>query len=297
MKRLYKYLYWLIKGVKVFALVGRSGTGKSFRARLVAEKYGIDLIIDDGLLIHDQKILAGKSAKKEAAYLSAIKTALFDDPAHRQEVKTALKNTKFRMILIVGTSEKMVRKITKRLELPEVSTWIRIEDISTQEDIELATHSRNAEGKHIIPVPAVEISRDHGNIFHDTISVFLKKRFGRSRSKVFEKTVVRPEFGKKGRVSISESALTQMIMHCTDEFDSSLTLTKIQIKESDRGYRITLTIRIPYGVQVSGKMHDLQQYIIDSLERYTGIMIENLDIRIDDITAEGKTGSSRGLAE
>jgi ABC-type oligopeptide transport system ATPase subunit len=35
---------------KVFALVGGSGTGKSFRAKLVAQKYGIDFIIDDGLL-------------------------------------------------------------------------------------------------------------------------------------------------------------------------------------------------------------------------------------------------------
>ena len=30
------------KGITVFALVGPSGTGKSFRAKLVAEKYGID---------------------------------------------------------------------------------------------------------------------------------------------------------------------------------------------------------------------------------------------------------------
>ena len=37
--------------VKVYALVGRSGTGKSFRAQLVADKYHIPLIVDDGLLI------------------------------------------------------------------------------------------------------------------------------------------------------------------------------------------------------------------------------------------------------
>ena len=54
-----------MRGVTVFALVGRSGTGKSFRAKLVAQKFGIDLIIDDGLLIRDQKIIAGRSAKRE----------------------------------------------------------------------------------------------------------------------------------------------------------------------------------------------------------------------------------------
>ena len=41
------------KRIKVFALIGESGTGKSFRAKLVAQKYGIDYIIDDGLLIRE----------------------------------------------------------------------------------------------------------------------------------------------------------------------------------------------------------------------------------------------------
>ena len=79
--------------------------------KLVAAKYGVDLIIDDGLLIQDQKIIAGKSAKKETAYLSAIKTALFDDPAHRREVRNAIRNSDFKRILIVGTSAKMAAKI------------------------------------------------------------------------------------------------------------------------------------------------------------------------------------------
>ena len=52
---------WL-KGIQVYALVGESGTGKSFRAKLVAQKYRIDLIIDDGLVIKDDKIIAGYSA-------------------------------------------------------------------------------------------------------------------------------------------------------------------------------------------------------------------------------------------
>ena len=45
------------KGITVFALVGESGTGKSFRAKLLAQKHGIEAIIDDGLLIKEDKIL------------------------------------------------------------------------------------------------------------------------------------------------------------------------------------------------------------------------------------------------
>ena len=55
--------------VKVYALVGRSGTGKSFRAQLVADKYHIPLIVDDGLLIKDDKILAGRAPNRKTTSL------------------------------------------------------------------------------------------------------------------------------------------------------------------------------------------------------------------------------------
>ena len=60
MKNLVKDLVLSFKPCTVFALVGESGTGKSFRAKLLAESYGIDAIIDDGLLIQNDKILKEK---------------------------------------------------------------------------------------------------------------------------------------------------------------------------------------------------------------------------------------------
>ena len=41
----------------IYALVGESGTGKSYHAKLVAQKYGLTALIDDGLLIQDDKII------------------------------------------------------------------------------------------------------------------------------------------------------------------------------------------------------------------------------------------------
>ena len=67
------------KGIQVYALVGESGTGKSFKAKLLAQKYGINAIIDDGLLIVDDKIIGGKSAKSEKTYMGAVRVAVFDD--------------------------------------------------------------------------------------------------------------------------------------------------------------------------------------------------------------------------
>ena len=277
---------WWLRRVKVYALVGRSGTGKSFRAKLVSRKYGLDLIIDDGLLIKNEKILAGRSAKKEQVYLSAIKTALFDDPSHRRELQRALDGERFKKVLIIGTSDKMVRRITERLGLPAPMRIIRIEDIATEEEIETAIHARTHAGKHVIPVPAIEIARDYPHILYDSVKVFLKRgRFVFSKkARAFEKSVVRPEFGRKGKISISEAALAQMVMHCADEYDSSLRIRKVSVKNDGNTYELGVFLEVPYGVALSASLHTFQDYIIENIERYTGMLIRRVDVNIDTVT-------------
>ena len=125
MAKLLERLFFRLKGIRVYALVGKSGTGKSFRAQLLMDKYGIDLMIDDGLLIKEQKILAGRSAKREKNYLAAVKTALFNERRHRREVLTILEQMKFKKVLIIGTSERMVIKIGQVLRLPPIHNWSR----------------------------------------------------------------------------------------------------------------------------------------------------------------------------
>ncbi len=276
-------------GITVYALVGESGTGKSFKAKLLAQKYGIQAIIDDGLLIQDDKIIGGRSAKSEKTYMGAVRVALFDDKEHRDQVAKFLKDLKLKKILLIGTSEKMVVKIATRLQLPPPSTVINIEDIATRDEIDKAIRSRQIEGKHVIPVPAIEIKRNYSQIFFDSIRVFLdskkEKMFsGKKGNKVFEKSVVRPEFSKKGRVSISEAALTQMTMHCVTEFDPKIRVKKFTIKTNSRGYRLIITIDVPFGTQLTGEIYKMQQYIIENIEKYTGILIEEVSIIIDKIT-------------
>ena len=275
-------------GITVYALVGPSGTGKSFRAKLITQKYGISAIIDDGLLIQDDKILAGHSAKREKTYMGAVRVALFDDKAHRDGVAKVLQKMKIKKILILGTSEKMVQKIALRLQLPTPTKIIKIEDIASQEEIEKAIRSRQVEGKHVIPVPAIEIKRDYPKIFYDKVKVFLNREKNKDNKNFIEKSVVRPEFSKKGRVEISEAALTQMALHCISEHDPQIRVKKFIIKKDARGYRFVITIDVPFGTQLTGKIHNLQDYIIDNVEKYTGILLEEVSIIIDKITTEKK---------
>ena len=271
----------------VFALVGESGTGKSFRSKLLAEQYNINAIIDDGLLIQDEKIIAGHSAKREKTYMGAVRAALFDDKEHRDQVAKVLKKSHFKKILILGTSEKMVMKIAMRLQLPQPSKIIRIEEIATQEEIEKAAKSRQVEGKHVIPVPSIEVKKTYPQIFSNSMHDFFSKGlFGKKtgKGKLIEKSIVQPEFSKKGRVEISEAALTQMVMHCVTECSPDVKVKKITIKTDSHGYRLVVTIDVPFGTQLTGKVHKLQQYIIDKIETFTGILIEEVSIVIDKIT-------------
>ena len=77
--------------LKVFALVGPSGTGKSYRAQMVANERNINYIIDDGLLIKDNEVIAGSSAKKAATKIETVKHALFSKPEQQAEIKKIIK--------------------------------------------------------------------------------------------------------------------------------------------------------------------------------------------------------------
>ena len=283
------------KPCAVFALVGESGTGKSFRAKLIAEKYGVDAIIDDGLLIQNDKILAGHSAKREKTYMGAVRVALFDDKEHRDEVAKAWKKARIKKLLILGTSEKMVMKIATRLQLPQPQKIIHIEEIASREEIEKAIKSRQVEGKHVIPVPSIEIKRNYSQIFSNSIKVFFQRKniFNKNDGKLFEKSIVQPEFSKKGRIEISEAALTQMVMHCVSECEPAVRVNKMTIKTNSRGYKIIITIDVPFGTQLTGKIHKLQKYIIDKIESYTGILIEEVSIVIDCINFNGENTVSK----
>ena len=282
------------KTAQVYALVGESGTGKSFRSKLLAEEYGIHAIIDDALLIQDDKIVAGRSAKREKTYMGAVRVALFDDKDHRDSVAKVLRKTHIKKILLLGTSEKMVSKIAMRLQLPQPQKIIHIEEIATKEEIEKAVKSRQVEGKHVIPVPTIEVKKNYPQILSSSMRDFFSqkkwfhKKLKNPNGKMIEKSIVQPEFSKKGRIEISEAALTQMTMHCVNECDPDVKIKKITIKTDSRGYRLIVLIDVPFGTQLTGKIHRLQQYIIDKIESYTGILIEEVSIVIDKISKPEK---------
>ncbi len=281
-KKIKEYLFSRFKGMTVLGLVGRSGTGKSYHAKQVAVKYNIKLIIDDGLLIKGDKIVTGHSAKEEPNFMAAVKTALFDDEEDRNAITTALLKEKNRKILIIGTSEKMVDKIAMRLDLPSPSKIIHIEEVSSPDDIETAMHIRFVEGKHVIPVSPIEITRSAPQIVFDSIRVTLS-RGKHLKREVSEKTIVKPEFSRPTQETISEQTLQQMIKHSITEFDPVMKVKKVKgTRNPDRTYSINITILLPPRHYIPSTISDLQQYVRDCLEKFGSIMVKSVSIEIEE---------------
>ncbi len=290
LRSFFHHIALYFKGIKVYALVGKAGSGKSFRAQLVAQRLGIDLILDDGLLIKDQRILAGQSAKKDKHSFSAVKTALLAKPGQARKIRKALRRQDYKKLLILGTSVGMVERITERLDLPHPKRVITIGDIATKVEIDAATRSRKKSGKHIIPVPAVEVKRDYGNIFLNSVRVLIKRRFPfrRKPQDAFEKTVVRPEYSDKGKVSISRAALTQMVMHCANEYNPEIWVRKLVVSEEPAGYKLEVVIEIPLELKIAGRIHGFQRYVLENIEQFTGIDLQEVNITVGKIRKKKK---------
>lgn len=266
--------------MEVYALVGSSGTGKSFKALEFAYENDIEYIIDDGILIYKNKVLAGISAKQANTTIEAVKRAIFYNLEHRQEVRETIKKENIRKILIIGTSKKMVNQIVERLSIGRVCKFINIQDISTKYEIEIAKQARK-EGNHVIPVPAVEIKSMASGLSINSLKRLFRK--GNNRNMVvLEKTIIRPTFSYIGKFYISADVIKQIIEYEVYNFGSIDRINKINIENCNNFMNIFVSININ-DLETIKKIEDIQQTIKKSIEKMTLVNVQKIDINIHKI--------------
>lgn len=265
--------------MKTVALIGESGTGKSYKAIGLAKELEIEYIIDDGLLIKGNKVIAGKSAKGEKTKIKAVKRAIFLEIEHRTSVRKAIEEFDIESILIIGTSENMINKITNALELDEDYEKIYIEDISTKEDLKLAKHSRSIEGKHIIPVPTFEVKKDFSGYFMDSLRIFKKK----DKKDSYEKTIMRPTFSYLGNYSISDDVIKDIIMFNISKFERVYRVRKIAIENFDEGICINIDITMFISCDILDIVESMQRKVKVEIEHMTSLNILGVNVYIKDL--------------
>ncbi|MBR0284235.1 MAG: hypothetical protein IJQ78_03355, partial [Selenomonadaceae bacterium] len=253
----------------VIALVGPSGTGKSHRALKVSQEHHADAIIDDGILIKDGKIVGGHSAKQEKSKIMAVRRAIFVLPGHAEEVRAAIDEARPHRILIIGTSENMVQKIAKKLQLPPIAKIIHIEDIASLDEMAEARYHRLKEGKHIIPVPTIELKPHFSGYLIDPLQS-LFKRSRTKRRRLGEKSIVRPVFSYYGKLVIDDSAIQSIVANVVKAKDFVNKIGSIRVKHlfrgnEDCGLDISFEIVLSYGNHIPTLIAQTQKRVREAV--------------------------------
>ena len=267
----------LFDKIKVYAFVGPSGTGKSYRAQMVASEKKINFIIDDGLLIKDNEIVAGLSAKKAPTKIETVKHALFLSKEEQQQIQKALKKYKPSKILILGTSDGMVEKIASNLGLPPISETTYINEVATEEEMKVARHIRETEGKHVIPVPTFELKKDFSGYLLDPLQIFKSNGIGK-KPYISEKTIIRPTFSYMGKFTISDSVFRQIAEYIADKMPSIYKVLRTRVQSSDAGTSIYMEVTVTYGYNIQDILKEFRDRAEKEIEKLTSMNVIEFEV-------------------
>ncbi len=266
--------------MKTYAFVGPSGTGKSYRAQMVANERGINYIIDDGLLISGNEVLAGISAKKAPTKIETVRNALFQNDERKKEIQDVIKKKKPESILILGTSDEMVKRIAENLGFEPISETIYITDVATEEEMATARNMRVTQGKHVIPVPTFAIKKDFSGYLLDPLQIF--KSTGKGKEPyISEKSIIRPTFSYLGNFKISDTVFKQIVDYVAEKTEGINKIYRTIIKKHegfDDGIYIYLEVIIEFGYNIKDTMQILKRNIIKEIEKLTAMNVLSMEI-------------------
>ena len=292
--------------MKIFTLTGPSGTGKSFRAMELAKKYNIDGIIDDGLFIYKNVVVAGDSAKKSETKIGAIRDAIFEKEEKASAVREAIKKKAPKSILVLGTSDKMADIIIKRVILDSQKksagkdeklediigsekkrrdtkyaplydvTRIYIEDITTEEEREAAHDERTNHGKHVIPAPSMQLKKSFAGYFRDPLRVILDMDKGAAS----ERTVVRPRFSYLGDYIITDNAISDIVKCIAKKHEGIQRIIYIGQAREPENYEIRLAVNVKKGYPVFDIAAEFQKDVHLGLEEMTAFNISFVNVEV-----------------
>lgn len=271
--------------MRLYSLSGASGTGKSTSAIQFAHDHHIQAIIDDGLLIINGEKVAGTSAKFEKNVLKAVRRAIFEDDQHKNEVLQALIEQPIDALLIIGTSDKMTKKIAKRLELGEVEQFFYVEDIRTEKEIQMARFIREIQGKHVMPVPYRQVEQ---NFFKRLIQRG-KEIFSSNQVKLGETTIVRPDFHQQ-TITIARSVYFDLIKYIVEKNEFVARLVHINFSiASVPQMTIEMQLAAPVDYDVQHALKELQQQINEGFLHHFHIEPEAIHLKVSGIATQKKT--------
>ncbi len=287
----------ILSKIYVVAFVGPSGTGKSTRANQVAFLSKCSYIIDDALLIKENHIVAGSSAKRAGTKIESVRQAIFFDPIRAQTMRRALISQQPGRLLILGTSEAMIKKICKALWLQFPSEWINITDVATASEINQARYNRIHTGQHAIPVPSMELKHEFSGSIFEPLNL-LRQRFINKESEnkdkengnvpltaasvlisggkmplQVEQSIVRPSFSVLGHYSITDQALKNIVLYSLQKVKAVHRLRDCEVQQETSGLVFKIKLSLYYGYNAQKALQEAQAAVIEAVSNLTAMNI------------------------
>lgn len=268
--------------MKVYALIGHSGTGKSHHAPVLAAKHNIEYIVDDGLLIKGNINLAGRSAKRESTRYGAIKRAVFNDPEHARQVREKVEEIKPEKVLILGTSRRMAEVIAENLGLPKPTFIYNIEEVSDPDSIKRALALRAEDNRHVIPLPTFAIKKEFPGYIIDPLRSFFSLPSAKTGDVPMERSVIRPIFSNLGNFYIAEHVITELARYLISDMPGIYKVIDVEL-ENGRS-KVVLEIELAIDLACLPEMRldkllcEIQQTIKEEIEFRTGFYLDEVNV-------------------
>jgi hypothetical protein len=283
-------------------LLDHHGTGKSYRAQKIAYDNNIETIIDDGLLIKGSRVIEGVSAKTAKTKVQTVKAALFSTEKEQERIRNSIKKERIKSILILGTSDEMVKRIQENLKLPKIEKTIYIQDVSTKEEMEEAVRIRRTEGKHIVPVPTFEIKKDFSGILLDPFQILKRgkkkdKKKNKKENAGVERSVIRPAFSYFGKYTIKDKVFKDIIRLVCDRIQGITEISTIRIDKAQNSndVEISMNMEIAYGYNIEEMAEEMKKQSKKELEYMTSVNISMVNVKIVKIEVDEEKLQEKAL--
>lgn len=232
-----------------------------------------------------------------------MRTALFNYDDHRESVKEAIRQYGPEALMIIGTSDRMTDIVADQLGIGPVEERIYIEDVTTEEEREIARHFRQDEGEHVIPAPVGQLRRDFAGYFMDPIKHFIDRARGNALNHGSRKeedgpddrTVVRPTFSYSGSFTISEQVIRDIIRISAEKYESHLAVVDRMNNGKQTNMSVTIDVMAIRDPDAVDMCIALQKDVFRALAEMTAFTIESVNVRIRDIVRDADEMHSRRL--
>jgi len=155
---------------------------------------------------------------------------------------------------------------------------IHIEDITTEEERELAEKQRNTQGEHVVPAPTFQLKRQFSGYLMSPIRMIKGLGFGRDDDA--EKSVVRPTYSYLGEYMISDRVMSDIVDYIVSTIPGAGNALRVITEKRHEGLKLTILIYMELGINVIEGAKKIQEKCVEAIEEMTSFNIEQVDVEI-----------------